>query len=418
MSNLKIFKLLNFKINKLHRLLLFGININSVTRFAFQTILAIYLNSQGLSPINIGLISLCYFVTMRFVSPFLGLLIDIFGGKNIFWSGYLITSIGFIFCRSSEINIFFFFGITLLGLGFGFINIAGEVILIQMSNTKDQEDRVIALNYIFLNLAASIGPLVSGIMFIINSHPIIFFLLYSITNLITGLCFYIFFPFNIHRKQKGIKSTNFAAIKIICKNKIFIKYIFSLPPIWFIFSLVHTTIPVFLLETTHIDKSIITSMFSLAAIIVLFFGYPVNRYLIVYCKKRNRSYMDGFVIGSLLMGLGIFSLWTLTLFGFMSVYLFIMLFTFGELCFVPMVSLLVNELKPDKENSIGTSFGIASLAFGVGQGLSNLMGGYFIEFCQKNGFFLFPLLLGMLSFGIALLYLNYSNKLKVDFSKP
>ena len=412
MSNLKFFKMLNFKINKSHRILLFGININSITRFAFQTILAIYLNSQGLSPSNIGIISLCYFVTMRFVGPFLGLLIDLFGTKNIFCSGYLMTSIGFIFCRSSEINIFFFLGITLLGLGFGFINIAGEVTLIQMSNTKDQENRVIALNYIFLNFAASIGPLVSGIILIINSDPIIFFLLYSITNLFTGLCFYIFFPFNVHKKQKGTKLTNFTTLKIMWENKKFIKYIFSLPPIWFIFSLVHTTVPVFILETTNIDKTIIASMFSLAAIIVLLFGYPVNRYLIVYCKKRNRSYMDGLVIGSLLMGLGIFSLWTSILIGFMSVYIFIILFTFGELCFVPMVSLLVNELKPDDENSIGISFGIASLACGIGQGLSNLMGGYFIEFCQKNGFFLFPLLLGTFALSVSLFYLSYSNKFR------
>jgi MFS family permease len=117
------------------------------------------------------------------------------------------------------------------------------------------------------------------------------------------------------------------------------------------------------------------------------------------------------------MGLAIFSLWTFAFLGSISAFLFIVLFTLGELCFIPMVSLLVNDLKPDREISIGTSFGVASLAFGVGQGLSNLMGGFFIEFCQKHGLFLFPLLLGILSFCIALLYLNYSNKLMGDRGK-
>jgi len=349
---------------------------------------------------------------MRFVSPFVVFFIDAFGMQKFFFAGYLLTSTGFLFCRSPEINFIFIAGIILLGIGFGIINISGEIILIQMSNSKNQENRIIAINYVVLNLAASIGPIISGLIFMFNRHPAIFFLLYSIVNLLTGVCYLIFFPFGTRKKNSTNTATQFEAIKLLWKNKRFIRYIISLPPIWFVFSLVHTTIPVYILETTNLEKTIITTMFSLAALIVLFFGYPINRCLVSYCKKRNRSFMDGFAIGSFLMGLGIFSLWTYTSLGSITVYLFITLFTLGELCFVPMVSMLVNELKPDEEKSIGASFGIASLAFGVGQGFSNLAGGFFIEFCQKNGFFLFPVLLGILTLTIALMYLIYSNKLK------
>ena len=388
-----------------------GLSMNLITRFAFQCTLAIYLNKLSVSPGNIGLISVVYFMTMRLFGPFLGALIDIYGCRICLATGYLFAAAGYFICSNSGLSILFVLGIGILGLGIGTVGIAGETTLIHLSKTLDQGNRAIALYYIVINLAASVGPLLSSIFLIYHFELTNVFHYFGVINLILTFAFYLYFPFSPHMNNNSKKSVSFSGFATAWNDESFRKVIISLPPVWFLFSLMQVTVPVFLLKWINIEGSVITTMFTIGAGIVVIFGYPVNRFLVRTCESNKRSYIDGLMYGSIFMGLGFFALAFSRIFNPGSVIVFIILFTFGEVCFIPMISLLVNKLKPNNNELTGSYFGMASLTFGVGQVMSNLFGGFFVELCCKFSFYLFPFTIGPFAFCIALIYYRLSNTL-------
>ncbi|MCP4345893.1 MAG: MFS transporter [Desulfobacterales bacterium] len=387
--------------------LLSGLLINSITRFSFVSVLVIYLNRIHINPGMIGVVTSIFSITMRGLGPIYGIIVDTYKTKLSFSGSLFLCAIGYIGCYYDM----FIISVGILGIGFGlFINVVDSVI-IQISETKEQGDHILVLRYIFINIGAAIGPILTSLALIIEINLKYIFVLSGITNILMALLFAIFIFPEQSNKNKNILQ-QLSNIQLLLSDSRFRIFICSIPLIWFLFSLLYTAIPLFIIKISDTKGSTIASMFTVNAVIVIFSAYPLNRWIVNLCKKYNRSYMDGLAIGAFFMGIALLSLYTVNIMKTASVYIFITIFTIGELAFFPMIFLLINQMI-DKRELIGSYFGVASFAAGIGCGLSNLIGGHSIELFQSVGLIYFPLLLSIFAFLTSIFYFTVS-KIFID----
>lgn len=172
----------------------------------------------------------------------------------------------------------------------------------------------------------------------------------------------------------------------------------------------HSVVPVFLIESIRVPKAALSSMFSWNAILVILLGFSVQVRLTRFLTHRAMSKFYGLAFGSTLMAIGIFSLLLASRFPTIIVYVFITIFTLGELCFIPMVQAIVNDCVPGVRTSPAPYFGLASLAWGVGAGLSNLLGGIIVQACRQYGYLYFPVIFGLAALAVAMMYFHFSRR--------
>lgn len=401
------------KINRLHRLLLAGLWANALARFAFMSMLPIYLNKQNVKPAAIGFVAFVLILAMRGLSPIFGACNDTFGSKKAIVAGFGFSSFGYFLCSVSSSIPLFVLGAALVGAGIGFVSVTGSTLIVMVSESKDQGNKALAMLYILINLAASLGPLIIAVVLLydINLKQVLPF--FVLTNAVIAISFNFKFPFPQFQNNNG---KFLESLGTAIKNPGFRNLLLLLPPIWFLFSLMHTTLPVFLLDHLKFNESLISSMFTVNAVLVIIFGYPVNRIFVNLCERYQRSFLDGICVGALLMGIGIFCLLAADSLGPGVVYLFIVIFTFGELAFIPMIPLLINKVIDPQDTAVGAYFGLSELAWAVGGGISNVSGGYFIEYCRSAGTDTFAVTLGTFAIIISLFYFMCSNSFSMKRS--
>lgn len=387
------------------KIVLSGASFNMVSRFAFTSLLAIHLAREGLAPGSIGLVALVYHLTLRGLGPVFGMVVDRYSPGRCFVAGLFISSLGFFLCGWPGVDWWFGYKASLSALGIGLSATATEALLVTGTVSKDQGNRALVILYIMINVAASAGPLFAALA-LAGGMPTI--QVYTVAGLLSFTCGLAFLLYRFDITATTTRDSG-RMMRSALGNRGFRILLAYLPPIWMLFSLMHTTVPVFLIESAGISDGLIVQMFSLNALIAIFLGYPVNRFLVKWCHSKGRSNMDGLALGSVFMGTALFSLYFSGLAPVFRIILFSSLFTLGELCFIPMIEILVNEARPQNAPP-GSYFGLASLAYGLGSGCSNLAGGYLVQWCRDIGFGFFPLCLGSFAMLVGGMYWILSNR--------
>ncbi len=387
------------------KMVLSGATLNMISRFAFTSLMVIHLAKEGMQPSDIGLIALIYHFTLRGLGPVFGIIVDRYSAGRCFVAGLFISSFGFFLCSLQQLNWWFGYKASLLALGIGLSATATEALLVMDTGSKNQGNRALVILYIMINVAASVGPLLASLALAIGAQTA---QVYTVAGLLSLVCG---FTFLFHRFDQAMAESYDVGggLKSAFNNREFRVLLACLPPVWMLFCLMHTTVPIYLIESAGISDSLIVQMFTLNALIAIILGYPINRILVRQCRKKGRSNMDGLALGSILMGIALFTLYFSGLAPVLRIILFSSVFTLGELCFIPMIEILVNETRP-QASSPGSYFGLASLAYGIGSGVSNYAGGYLVQWCRDAGFGFFPLSLGSFAMLVGVMYWMISNR--------
>jgi MFS family permease len=374
-----------------------GFGFATMAQFIFTSCLAVHLVSRGFSPSVIALISIVFQIGLRGLGPLTSFLISRFGVKRVFAATSACMVMGYLGAASSNSALTFGAFCALLGAGLGIDAIIRLTLLLRMSQSRNDDQKLLSLNYIVFNAAAAVGPLLAStaMHFGVSSSS-----LFYVSALLMGFVSILFFAYFPFPKRHHMSALTLKDFKQALSAKEVLNSVLLLSGVYALFFLMHSMVPVYLLTILSISKSTVTLMFALNALIVVALGYPLTAFINATLNRLKLSRWWAVSFGTLLMGTGIFCLTLSSVLGTHAIFLFMTLFSLGEIFFAPISQVIISELIPSGEREKAPIYlGVGSLSMAMGALMSNSVGSALIELSTHRPS-VFPV--GLFSLSIAL----------------
>lgn len=277
-----------------------------------------------------------------------------FGGRIADRLGFLITQsaalffVGICYIALEFFNSYFLIAFTLFLIGFlsAAVRPTAGIVLSQFS-TPQTRAQSFALNYQALNLGATIGPALGGLLAMINYAWL--FRIDGLMNMIGSMILLVFF----HGRKTQIthESNNTTYATSIWKDDVFLRFLLLIFIIGFCFFNIINAYPFFLKNNYHLTTEQIGYVLGLNGLLIVFFQMPVTHHF------KSTHILSTIGLGGFLIGLGYFILPFYH--GFYFALLSITLITLGEMLFVPSAFDHATQLSPP--HARGTYLGLASI---------------------------------------------------------
>ncbi len=325
--------------------------------------LALYLTQKvGVSIIKAGLVLTFYGIGALLTSPFLGKISDKFGALKIMKISLMVSSI-FLFLFPLING---FTNILIFTLLWSIINEAFRPALLSLVSevvSSEQRRPAYAVIRLAANLGMSIGPVVGGLLILINFNLI--FIVDGITTLFAGL-FLIFSPWQ-YKYAAGENSENQETLPIeinkienILKDKRLIYFLIALLPIPLIYFQVNASMPLYLVRDLHFSETVYGVVFTVNTVLIILVEVPLTNMLNHWSDRKMLS------TGALLCAIGFGSMaFIKDIYGLIFT---IIIWTFGEMIFFPSSSAYMSEISPENRRGeyMGAYQTVFNLAFAFG----------------------------------------------------
>lgn len=319
--------------------------------------LALYLTQKvGVSVNKAGLVLTFYGVGALLTSPFIGKISDKFGALKVIKISLLLSSL-FLFVFPfvqgfTNILIFTFFW-SVINEAFrpALLSLVADVVLPPQRRTAYAVIRLAA------NLGMSIGPVVGGLLVLLNFNLI--FWADGATTLLAGL-FLIFSPWRYEKilRETGDENpsiTEIEKIENIFSDRRLIYFLIALLPVPLIYFQVNASMPVYLVRDLHFSETIYGVAFTINTVLIIFIEVPLTNLLGNWSDRKLLS------TGSLLCGIGFGAMAFVT--NIYGLIITIIIWTFGEMIFFPASSAYMSEIAP--ENRKGEYMGAYQTTFNL-----------------------------------------------------
>lgn len=144
---------------------------------------------------------------------------------------------------------------------------------------------------------------------------------------------------------------------------------------WMLFSQLAIALPLYASRVMGLEASI-GLLFTVSSVVVIALQVPVTRYIIGYLQP-----MRAMAVGTVLLGAG------LGLVGLARSYAglvgAVLVFTMGQMLLLPSSDSAVALMA--RKGAVGAYFGLASLSWGLGEGIGVLAGGWLMGYALNNG---------------------------------
>ncbi len=352
------------------KIILFGVLLTGTSTFMLSPFLALYMNSKGFSASQIGIVltsSLIFQQGLSFVGGIAG---DRFGYKKTLIVGLIVRTAGYmIFVFSNQL--------LLLITASSFVGIGGSLITpstkASIAATEDERGKAFALRNVAVNMGASLGPILGGLLY--NTSFFIVFFLAAFTH-ITLLVLVIIFVKNF----QGLKSNNiFVDFKKIITDLNIVRLTAITALFWLLYSQLNLSIPLYLKNQLHLE-SFTGTLFALNGILVIAFQY----YLFALFEKKF-TYTNILFYGMMFLAVS-FAVISLIP-NIAGLYFYIILFTVGEILIGPSIDNLASNMAPSP-SCMGGYLGFVTMGWAIGGSIGNTLGGYLYNITSKNSLWL------------------------------
>lgn len=319
--------------------------------------LALYLTQKvGVSLTKAGLVLTFYGIGALLTSPFLGKISDKFGALKIMKTSLIVSSI-FLFLYPLING---FTGILIYTFAWSIINEAFRPALLSLVSEivpSEQRRSAYAVIRLAANLGMSIGPVIGGLLVLINFNLI--FIVDGITTILAGL-FLIFSPWqyksiiNNHiNPDSAIDEIN--KIGNIFTDKRLMYFLISLLPIPLIYFQINAAMPLYLVRDLHFSETIYGVVFTINTVLIILVEVPLTNMLNHWSDRKMLS------TGALLCAIGFGAMAFIK--DFYGLVITIIIWTFGEMIFFPSCSAYMSEISP--ENRTGEYMGAYQTTFNM-----------------------------------------------------
>lgn len=309
-----------------------------------------------------------------------GYLSDKFGRKWVILFGCLVAAGSYSGIGHATSLWQFFVLIMLCGLMRPMIEAPGKAVI--SDNLDDAKDRELAHNvrYFLLNLGGAIGPLIG--MLLALEHPQVLFMATGVTYLLFGLLYWnCFRVYPEQRAEQQQQVTNFRqTVKIVMKDKIFVKLIFANILMMFVYGQYESSIPQVIVRSGVEDAAIfVSALVMVNTCTIILFQFPLLRLLQnvpLYTRTRiGMSFMACAQVGFFMVPIEWPMGWLLACF----------LLSLGEVIAFPTLNVQIDQLAP--EHLRGSYFGAAAF-YSLGFALAPFIGGFVIQMASASHLFM------------------------------
>ncbi len=357
--------------------------------------LALYMTKHfHYSEANAGFVLAVYGAGALITSPVIGKISDRIGSFRVMKFSLFLTGLMFFvypFITNYNLILAYTFLLAVINEAFRPANLS----LISEVVPADQRRTAFALNRLAINLGMSIGPVIGGLLTLINFS--IIFYVDGITSIIAGIFLILSRWDKIEGTEPAQIQSGSGEIKHIgaLKDKHLVYFLLALTPLVMVFFQHMSTMPLFLVH----DLGLSTAAYGVLTIIntglITLIEVPLNNYLVTWSYKRNLT------IGAILTGVG---------FGGMAfahnipmLIITIILWTFGEMIIFPASAAYVSEISPVKKR--GEYMGFYQMTFSF-----SFMAGPWLGTLIMEGFGSFVLWIS--TFALSILAALMMNRLK------
>jgi MFS family permease len=317
--------------------------------------LALYMTKHfGYSEADAGLVLAVYGAGALITAPIIGKVSDKVGSFRIMKASLFLT--GFMFFVYTFIsNYYLILGFTFL---LAVINEAfrpANLSLISEVVTPAQRRTAFALNRLAINLGMSIGPVVGGLLTLINFS--IIFYVDGITSLIAVLFLVTSKWENIEEQDDsgGLAGSGESKHLGALKDKNLVFFLLALIPVIMVFFQHMSTMPLFLVHDLGFSTATYGALTIVNTGLIILIEVPLNNYLSTWSDKKNLS------LGAMLTAIGFGGMVFAHDIPFLIIT--IIIWTFGEMIVFPASAAYVSEIAPAKKR--GEYMGFYQMSFSI-----------------------------------------------------
>ena len=365
--------------------------------------LTLYLTSkEGLSAGDAGLVIAVYGAGALITAPLSGRLSDKIGPLTLMKLSLITTGI-FLFIYSF-VNTYYLililtFVLAIISESFRPANLS----IISQVVPQKQRRSAFALNRLAINLGMSIGPVIGGMLTLINFSLI--FYIDGLTSIFAGI-FLVFARWHTIIAEAETEHNKTIVDEIVhsnvFKDKRYIFFLLSILPIPLVYFQHLGAFPLFLVNDLGFATSIYGFVFAINTIMIIFIEVPLNNFMNDWDEKKSLA------LGALLTGIG---------FGAMAlasnltlIIITTVVWTFGEMIFFPVSASHVSGLAPEKKR--GEYMGYFQMMFSIAFLFGPWFGTLVFEFYGSVVLWTATFILGLTS--ALVLLKSEKNKLSVE----
>jgi DHA1 family multidrug resistance protein-like MFS transporter len=354
----------------------------------FPLISVRFTGQLGISAATVGAALALRILCQQGLTMFGGAAADQVGHKPMIVLGMAIRASGFFVWGFAESEPALFLGAILSGLGGMLFDAPSRAGIAHYTASGAARQRAFALSNMAGSIGSTIGPLV-GVALLPYDFKIVgtvagaFFVLISVQSL-------LLLPAPSHIDGQTVRlGESLRALRGAAGDWRFVRFTAALTTFWFLYNQLFIAVPLAAMALTG-DTSAPGLIYALAAGMGIIFQYPVARLVSRYVPP-----FAAIATGLVCMGAG------LMFFGFAPTFTVMLacisVYAMGRLIVDPVQLNLVSELAPS--GKIGAYIGFSMLAFAIGGGLGNALGGALFDLSLAIGF---PQLIWLVMGGVAL----------------
>ena len=322
--------------------------------------LTVYLTGRGHTLTEAGIIMSCFGVGAILGGYLGGQLTDKFHFLSVQVASLLLNGVLFIVLGYMQTLLqigLCVFVLSSLGEAFRPANAAA---IAAYSNDYNRT-RCYSLNRLAINLGWAIGPALGGLLASINYK--LLFWVDGVTCMLAALL--LFLVLSPHTKEASVSTTSEnISVGSVYKDKVFLKGMFFLLIIGFVFFQMFSMIPVFYKEKVHLSEALIGMVLAANGLIIAL----VEMVLVYKLEKHNKG-MLYMIYGTLLIGISFLFLAIAPIFALVAISMLVI--TVGEMLLFPFT----NDFWVSRTNhsNRGQYAAVYTMTFAVGQVLAPLL---------------------------------------------
>ncbi len=294
-----------------------------------------------------------------------GLLSDRYGRRDVLMTGTLIQACAMAGYSVSRLYAAFLLFAVINGIGLGLL---APTLKAMIARTVNEEQRTTAFSW--RGIAANVGIILAGLaitVFALVADRRVF--LYAAA---VYLMLALFTRLRVPQDRcvgENCRPIPLSEYRQILGHRSFLLFSAVTLLIWGLYAQFSLMMP---LRGEYVlgSAASIGLIWTINSLVVVFFQGPISRLVL----ERLNPYLS-LVAGTLMLGLGLFSLGWAT--HFVTLSASALLFTTGEMLFLPVLDSLVGHFA--KAEWLGAYFGIANVVSGIGSAIGTSVGGSLVE---------------------------------------
>lgn len=343
------------------KVMLLCVLLTNISTYMLSPFLALYMSSKNFSANKIGIVLMVSLLFQQGLNFFGGIFGDRLGYRFMIMLGLAVRILGYITFMYSRTLIMFCIAAALVGTGGAFISPSSKA---SMGSEEKLKAKAFALRNIALNVGAALGPILGSLLYKVS-----FKVVFLAASCIHGMLFILIMIAMTQNKVVSEQKVFVSISRVIVDKKLlYLTFVSAL--FWFVYAQLNLSIPLYVQKVLAMGD-LTGNLFTLNGLTVI----AIQFQLVSYFEKKF-SYSRTLQCGMLFMAVSFLVLNIRV--GYGILYVFVLLFTVGEILVAPAIDNVTSMLAPDK-TSMGSYLGFVSLAGAAGGALGNLAGGHIFD---------------------------------------